>query len=68
MYSSLRTFLSVAAILLLTSVFLVAGTIDLGNLLDYENQTVPVYITRDNTGNNAIQNITATLGRVLFYD
>ena len=68
MYSSLRTFLSVAAILLLTSVFLVAGTIDLGNLLEYENQTVPVYITRDNTGNNAIQNITATLGRVLFYD
>lgn len=35
---------------------------------NYANQTVPRYITRDNTGQNAIQNRTATLGRVLFYD
>jgi cytochrome c peroxidase len=35
---------------------------------NYANQAVPRYITRDNTGQNAIQNRTATLGRVLFYD
>lgn len=35
---------------------------------NYANQTVPRYITRDNTGQNSIQNRTATLGRVLFYD
>ncbi len=35
---------------------------------NYANQTIPRYITRDNTGQNAIQDRTATLGRVLFYD
>ncbi len=35
---------------------------------NYANQTVPRYITRDNSGQNAIQDRTATLGRVLFYD
>jgi cytochrome c peroxidase len=35
---------------------------------NYANQAVPRYITRNNTGQNAIQDRTATLGRVLFYD
>src|SRR5687767_11515430 len=45
------------------------GVIDLSSLSDYANQPIPAYITRNNTpGNNAISNIGATLGRVLFYD
>jgi cytochrome c peroxidase len=48
---------------------LVFGTnIDPTNLLNYANQTKPAYILKDNTGNNAITNPKATLGRVLFYD
>ncbi|WP_084417172.1 cytochrome c peroxidase [Mariniblastus fucicola] len=59
---------TVAAFTLMT-VCLVAGTIDLTSLFDYENQTVPAYIQQDNTPpGNAIDNATATLGRVLFYD
>jgi len=42
--------------------------IDPTNLLNYANQTKPTYILKDNTGNNAITNPKATLGRVLFYD
>ncbi|HLP65263.1 cytochrome-c peroxidase [Flavobacterium sp.] len=42
--------------------------IDLNNLYNYANQTVPVYITKDNTQGNSITNKGATLGRVLFYD
>ena len=42
--------------------------IDLEDLENYANQTVPDYITKDNTGNNEITNEAATLGRVLFYD
>lgn len=42
--------------------------IDANNLFDYEGQTVPNYINKDNTGGNAITNEGATLGRVLFYD
>jgi len=43
--------------------------IDLDNLFNYANQTVPNYITKDNTpANNNISDIGATLGRVLFYD
>lgn len=43
--------------------------IDLDALLNYDNQYIPAYITKDNTpGNNAITNEGATLGRVLFYD
>lgn len=68
MRSPFRTILTAFAILMLTGVFLVAGTIDLANLFDYGNQTVPNYITRDNTANNPIDDATATLGRVLFYD
>jgi len=48
---------------------LISGTIDLDNLFNYANQTVPDYITKDNTpNNNAIDDKVATLGRVLFYD
>jgi cytochrome c peroxidase len=42
--------------------------IDLNNLANYENQTKPNYITKDNTRANVITNAKATLGRVLFYD
>jgi cytochrome c peroxidase len=44
------------------------STIDLENLANYANQTVPAYITKDNTAGNAITDKGATLGRVLFYD
>lgn len=46
----------------------VAGTIDLNNLDNYANQTIPNYITKDNTTNNVLTDAGATLGRVLFYD
>ena len=43
--------------------------IDLDNLLNYQGQTVPAYITKDNTTiGNSITDKGATLGRVLFYD
>jgi len=42
--------------------------LDLNNLKNYANQTIPAYITKDNTGSNVITNKGATLGRVLFYD
>ena len=42
--------------------------IDLDNLSNYANQTIPNYITKDNTQGNPITNKGATLGRVLFYD
>lgn len=42
--------------------------INLSNLANYANQTVPVYITKNNTGSNLITDKGATLGRVLFYD
>ena len=45
-----------------------AGTIDINNLFNYEDQEVPDYIRDDNTNGNHIENETATLGRVLFYD
>ena len=38
------------------------------NLYNYANQSVPAYITKDNTAGNSITNKGATLGRVLFYD
>ena len=47
---------------------LIGSTIDLNNLFNYENQYIPVYITKDNTSSNAITDEVATLGRVLFYD
>lgn len=51
-----------------TFAFFFSGTIDLDNLFNYANQEIPTYITRDNTGSNAIDDKIATLGRVLFYD
>ncbi len=44
------------------------GAIDLENLANYSNQTIPAYITKDNTSGNPITDKGATLGRVLFYD
>ncbi len=42
--------------------------IDPDALSNYAAQGKPAYITKDNTGINAITNSKATLGRVLFYD
>jgi cytochrome c peroxidase len=42
--------------------------IDPTNLENYANQVKPAYIVKNNLGNNAITDKTATLGRVLFYD
>ncbi len=45
------------------------GVLDLTTLPNYASQTIPAYITRNNTpGNNPITDAGATLGRVLFYD
>ncbi|MGL5017142.1 MAG: cytochrome-c peroxidase, partial [Luteolibacter sp.] len=45
------------------------GVLDLTRLENYANQSVPTYITRDNTtAGNAVTDKGATLGRVLFYD
>ena len=55
--------------LIFSLMLLTSGTIDVNNLLNYSNQTVPSYIIKDNTPlNNTITDETATLGRVLFYD
>ncbi|OWP75267.1 cytochrome-c peroxidase [Flavobacterium oreochromis] len=45
-----------------------SNKIDLNNLYNYANQTIPQYITKSNTGSNLITDKGATLGRVLFYD
>lgn len=42
--------------------------INLSSLENYASQTIPAYITKDNSGANRITNAGATLGRVLFYD
>lgn len=44
------------------------GRIDLENIPNYSDQTIPNYISKDNTGNNPITNKGAVLGRILFYD
>lgn len=44
------------------------NSIDPENLLNYDQQAIPSYVTKDNTGPNVIINAKATLGRVLFYD
>ncbi|TBX66995.1 cytochrome-c peroxidase [Flavobacterium silvisoli] len=44
------------------------NSIDLDNLANYANQTIPTYITKDNGMANPITDKGATLGRVLFYD
>ena len=51
--------------------FLSAGLIDVANLFNYADPTIPNYVpaNRDNTpNNNQITDERATLGRVLFYD
>ncbi|MFT4697134.1 MAG: cytochrome c peroxidase [Flavobacteriaceae bacterium] len=58
-------FLSISIIVLC---LFVSATIDLDNLFNYENQTIPNYINKDNTTTNPITDEVATLGRVLFYD
>ncbi|MFZ4621340.1 MAG: cytochrome-c peroxidase [Bacteroidota bacterium] len=50
----------------LTKVF--GSAINMNALPNYAAQTIPTYITKDNTGGNVITNAKATLGRVLFYD
>lgn len=45
-----------------------AGIIDFKNLDNYEAQSIPSYINKDNTNGNTISNKGATLGRILFYD
>lgn len=43
--------------------------LDLTKPANYANQTIPIYITKDNTpADNKITDLGATLGRVLFYD
>ena len=44
------------------------GNIDLNHLENYAGQTIPDYISKDNSGTNFITDKGATLGRVLFYD
>ena len=44
------------------------SSIDLNNLDNYANQSIPAYITKDNSTLNPITDKGATLGRVLFYD
>jgi cytochrome c peroxidase len=44
------------------------SNIDLNNLENYANQTIPVYIIKDNSDGNSITDKEATLGRILFYD
>lgn len=44
------------------------SSLDLNNLANYANQTVPPYITKNNSQGNSITDKGATLGRVLFYD
>jgi cytochrome c peroxidase len=44
------------------------SNIDLDNLDNYANQTIPSYITKDNSNGNTITDKEATLGRILFYD
>ena len=55
--------------LIAVSILLLSSTIDLNNLLNYADQDIPDYITKDLTPvDNPITDAGATLGRVLFYD
>lgn len=63
--------LRLLTILACACLFLMSGTIDVTNFLNYVNQPIPDYVprNRDNTpNNNEITDHGATLGRVLFYD
>lgn len=44
------------------------GRLEINDPFNYADQAIPDYITKDNTTNNPIEDKTATLGRVLFYD
>lgn len=44
------------------------SSVNLDNLDNYANQSVPAYITKNNSQGNLITDAGATLGRVLFYD
>jgi cytochrome c peroxidase len=44
------------------------GQLDLSDPYNYATQSLPEYITRDNTRGNQITDAGASLGRVLFYD
>ncbi len=55
-------------LLFLLGLCLMSAGIDLTQLLNYQSQLTPNYISRDNTSTNAITDEGATLGRVLFYD
>lgn len=44
------------------------NNLHLNSPLNYANQSIPNYITKDNGINNPINDKVATLGRVLFYD
>lgn len=44
------------------------GAVDLADPHNYTTQPTPNYVRRDNTDGNAITDLGATLGRVLFYD
>lgn len=44
------------------------ANIDLSQLENYADQSIPSYITKDNSDGNSISDKEATLGRVLFYD
>lgn len=58
-----------AVLLLVVALLAISATLDLGKPDNYANQTVPAYITKDNTPPvNILNDKTATLGRVLFYD
>ncbi len=58
--------LMLATLLLLGSL---VAAIDLNNPFGYATQSIPNYITKDNTpANNLADNKKATLGRILFYD
>ncbi|MDF1694428.1 MAG: cytochrome c peroxidase [Saprospiraceae bacterium] len=53
---------------ILFTILLTSAGIDLVNLFNYSGQSIPTYITKDNTAGNSITDEGATLGRVLFYD
>jgi cytochrome c peroxidase len=68
-----KSAIAMKTLLLLPALALIANaqekTIDLTNPPNYANQPVPAYIIKDNTpADNAITDLGATLGRVLFYD
>jgi cytochrome c peroxidase len=44
------------------------SSVDLNNLENYANQSIPSYITKNNGNLNPISDKGATLGRILFYD